>query len=90
MLENETDVIPVSDAQATDEGTSAGMNLLVAGVLLFVLGLVIITLSTFRFDLVKNQVFVAHPDWAPYVAGFGYASALTGLVLSLVHFIREG
>lgn len=71
-------------------GEAGGVNLLILGVILAILGLVIITVATFQFDMVKNHVFRAHPDYAPYVAAVGYVFALSGLLLALVHFIREG
>jgi hypothetical protein len=71
-------------------GEGGGVNLLILGVVLALLGLVIITAATFQFDMVKDHVFRAHPDFAPYVAAVGYVFALSGLVMALVHFIREG
>lgn len=71
-------------------GQAGGVNLLILGVVIAVLGLVIITAATFQFDVVKDHVFRAHPDFAPYVAAVGYVFALSGLLMALVHFIREG
>lgn len=76
---------------APEGGSQApGVNLLILGVVLAILGLVIITAATFQFDLVKDHVLKAHPSFAPYLAAIGYVCAISGLLLALVHFIREG
>lgn len=75
-------------AQPEQSGDPMGNTLLIIGVILALLGFVIITFATFQFDAVKDSVL--SPRRYPFLAAVGYASTITGFLLALIHFIREG
>jgi hypothetical protein len=87
-IDNDLEEKPSVNGGTPPEGAAQDKTMLYVGILLFVIGLGVITFATFQFDPVKNQVLA--PRQYPYVAAIGYVSAIGGLLLALVHYIREG
>lgn len=69
---------------------SGGVQLLVLGVFLALFGLALVAFSSYQFDMVKDHVLTRPPAWAPFGIAVGVLSTLSGFVMALIHFIREG